>query len=138
MTSFAVRLEPVASPRMAAAVLLFHGLAAAAPWLARVPATLGAVASTVAAASLLLSLARLPGRHCALTGIRYDGRAWRLRLAGSRAWLPAELDAASRAYPRLAYIRLRSGRRRAGWLLADGSVPAADFRRLKALIRLAC
>jgi hypothetical protein len=138
MTSFAFSLEPVAAPRLAAAVLLFHTLAAAAPWLARMPATLAAFASLVAAAGLLQSLARLPGRHSALAGVRHDGQGWHLRLAGSRSWLPAELCAASRAYPWLAYLGLRSGGRRTGWLLASGSVPAAEFRRLKARIRLAC
>lgn len=138
MTSFAVNLEPTAAPRLAAAVLLFHVLAAVAPWLARVPGVPGAVLSAVALAGLLQSLTRLPGRHCALAGVRHDGQGWQVRLTGCRVWLPAELCAASRAYPWLVYLRLRAGRRRPGWLLAPGSVPAAEFRRLRARIRLAC
>jgi hypothetical protein len=138
MTSFAVRLDPRAAPRLAAAVLLFHVFAALAPWQARVPAMLAAALAVVALAGLVLSLCRLPGVHCTLAEVRHDGRRWTVRLAGSGDWLPAELCGASRAYPGLVYIRLRAGTRRFGWLLPSVSVPADDFRRLKARIRLAC
>lgn len=138
MTSFAVRLDPVAVPRLTAAVLLFHLFAALAPWLARVPATLAAVLTLIALAGLVLSLSRLPGRHCTLAEVRHDGRRWTVRLAGSSSWLPAALCDDSRAYPGMVYIRLRAETRRAGWLLPSGSVPADDFRRLKARVRLAC
>lgn len=138
MTSFAVRLEPAPAPRLAASVLLFHALAALAPWLARVPAATATFLTALAVAGCALSLARLPGRHCALAGVRHDRHGWRVRLAATPGWLPAELCPASRAYPRLVYIRLRAGRRRVAWLLAPASVPAGNFRRLKARIRLAC
>jgi len=138
MTSFAVRLEPAAAPRLAAAVLLFHLLAALAPLLARVPAALGAVFAVTALVGLVQTLSRLPGRHCTLAEVRHDGRQWTVRLAGSRSWLPAELCDASRAYSRLVYIRFEAETRHVGWLLPSGSVPAGDFRRLKARIRLAC
>jgi hypothetical protein len=138
MTSFAVDIEPAAAPRLAAAVFLFHSLAAAAPWLARVPAAPAALLSLVAFAGLLQSLAQLPGRHCALSGVRHDLDGWRVRMAGSLAWQPAELSVASRAYPWLVCLRLKAGTRRVGWLLPSGSVAAGDFRRLKTLIRLAC
>jgi len=138
MTSFAVRIEPAATPRLAVAVLLFHVMAAAAPWLARVPAAPAALLSLVAFAGLLQSLAQLPGRHCALSGVRHDRHGWQVLMAGSRAWRPAELSMASRAYPWLVCLRLEAGTRRVGWLLPSGSVPEGDFRRLKARIRLAC
>lgn len=138
MTSFAVNLEPAAVPRLAAAVLLFHVFAALAPWLARVPMPLGAVLALTALAGLAHSISRLPGRHCALAGVRHDGRRWAVRLAGSRGWLPAELCGSSRAYPGLVHVRLKAGTRRVGWLLPSGSIPVSDFRRLKARIRLAC
>lgn len=138
MRSFAVRLEPAASPRLAAAALLLHLLCAAIPWLARVPAPLAVALSALAIAGFLHTLSRLPGRHCRLAAARHDGRAWQIRLAGGGQWQPAELLAASRAYPGLVHVALRSGRRRFGWLLSRDSLPAAEFRRLKARIRLAC
>ena len=138
MKSFAVRLDPAADPRLAAAVLLLHLLSAAAPWLARVPALSGMVLSAIALAGLVLTLAELPGRHCRLAEACYDGRGWRIRLAGSRTWLPAELCRASRTYPMLVRIGFRASCGQVGWLLRPGSVPANDFRRLKAHIRLAC
>lgn len=138
MTSFAFRLDPAAAPRLAAAVLSFHLFAALAPWLARVPAALGAVLTLTALAGFVQTLFRLPGRHCALAEVRHDGRHWSVRLSGSPGWQPAELCGASRAYSWLVYIRLRASSRRLGWLLPSGSVPEGDFRRLKARIRLAC
>jgi hypothetical protein len=138
MTSFAFRLEPAPVPRFAATVLLFHLLAALAPWLARVPAELGAILALAALVGLVQTLSRLPGRHCTLAEVRHDGQRWAVRLFGSRGWLPAELCGDSRACPWLVYIRLRVETRRVGWLLPLGSVPAGDFRRLKARIRLAC
>ena len=138
MKSFAVRLEPATEPRLAAALLLFHLVSAAAPWIARAPALLGAVLSAIALAGLALTLAQLPGRHCRLVEARHDGHGWHIRLAGSPHWLPAGLCPASRAYPALVRVGFRADRRRVGWLLRPGSVPADDFRRLKAHIRLAC
>jgi hypothetical protein len=119
-------------------VLLYHVLAAGVPWLARAPARLAAILSLAALAGLALTLAQLPGRHCRLSGVCHDGRVWRARLAGGTDWLPAELCPASRAYPGLVYLRLRAGGLRPAWLLAPGAVPADEFRRLKARIRLAC
>lgn len=138
MRSFAVRLEPAPSPRLAAAVLLLHLLCAVLAWLARVPAPLAALLSATALAGLSHSLSRLAGRHCPLAAARHDGRRWKVRLAGGRHWLPAELDVGSRAYPALVHLAFRVDGRRFGWLLAPGSVPAAEFRRLRARIRLAC
>jgi hypothetical protein len=137
MRSFAVRLEPSADRRLAAAVLLFHVLCAAGPWLMRVPEALAATLSVGALAGLLHTLSQLPGRHCRLAEACHDGHGWQVRLAGSSDWLSAEQGGASRAYPALVHIQFRAGRRRFGWLLRPGSVPAADFRRLKARVRLA-
>jgi hypothetical protein len=138
MTSFAVALEPAASPRLAAAATLVHLAAALSPWLTRVPAPLAAVLSFAAVAALAPTLARVPGRHCLVAAARLNGREWSLRLSGSRRWLPAELGPGSRAYPALVCLDLRAGDRRFGWLLPRGSVPEAEFRRLKARIRLSC
>jgi hypothetical protein len=138
MKSFAVRLEPVASPRLAAVVLLAHLTCAVLAWLVRVPAPIAALLSAIAMAGLPHSLSRLPGRHCRLAAARHDGRRWMVRLAGSRRWLPAELEMSSRAYPALVHAAFRAGGRRLGWLLPPGSVPDDAFRRLKARIRLAC
>ena len=137
MKSFAVRLEPAACPRLAGAALLLHVLSALVPWLARVPPVPAALLSVLALAGIVPTLARLPGRHCGLAAARHDGGGWFVRLAGTRTWLPAELAGASRAYPALVVVAFRAGRRRVGWLLAPGSVPEPDMRRLKARIRLA-
>ncbi len=137
MRSFAVRLEPAACPRLAGAAVLLHLFSALMPWLARVPPVPAALLSMLALAGLVPTLSRLPGRHCRLAAARHDGSGWLIRLAGTRGWQPAELAGASRAYPALVVVAFRAGRRRFGWLLATGSVPAADLRRLKARIRLA-
>jgi hypothetical protein len=138
MRSFAVAVEPIAAPRLAAFATLFHVAAAASPWLARVPALLAAALCVIATASLALTLARLPGRHCALAALRIDGRGCRVRLAGSTRWQLAELGVRSRAYTRLVVVDVRTGGRHCGWLLPRGAAPAAQFRRLKARIRLSC
>ena len=117
--------------------MLLHVLSALVPWLARVPPVPAALLSVLALAGIVPTLARLPGRHCRLAAARHDGSGWRVRLAGTRYWQPAELTGGSRAYPALVVVAFRAGRRRLGWLLAPGSVPAADLRRLKARIRLA-
>ncbi len=138
MRSFAIRLEPGAGPRLAGAAVLLHVISALVPWTARVPLVPAALLSLLALAGLALTLSRIPGPHCRLAAACHDGSGWRVRLAGSRSWQPAELAAASRAYPALVVVAFRAGRRQFGWLLTPGSVPPADLRRLKARIRLAC
>jgi hypothetical protein len=138
MRSFAVALEPAPAPRLAAAAALVHALAAAAPWVARVPVPVAALLTLLALAGFALTLARLPGRHCALAAVQLDGSGCRARLEGARALVPAELGAGSRAYPDLVVLDIRAGRRRLGWVLPRASLPAAEFRRLKARIRLSC
>jgi hypothetical protein len=138
MRSFAIALEPAPSPRLAFVAALVHALAAAAPWIAHVPPLVGIPLTLSALAALALTLARLPGRHCSLAGLWLDGGGCRARLLGSSACIPVELGARSRAYADLVVLEVRAGRRRLGWLLPRGSVPPADFRRLKARIRLTC
>jgi hypothetical protein len=138
MTSFAVAIEPRAAPRVAAVATLVHLAAAAAPWIARVPAAVAASLSLLAVAGLASTLARVPGRHAPLASLVIDGRGCRVRLAGSRAYRAAELAAGARAYPDLLFLDVRANGRRFGWLLPRGSVPPAAFRRLKARIRLSC
>jgi hypothetical protein len=137
MKSFAVRLEPVAGPRLAAVVLLLHSLAAAAPWIARVPAPLAAALSVIALAGLAHSVSRLPGRHCRLAAARHGRRGWQVRVAGARGWKPAELHGSSRAYPQVVFVAFHADGCRLGWMLSPESLSADHFRRLKALVRLA-
>ena len=139
MTSFAAAIEPAASPRLAAAALLAHTLAAAAPWIARVDAPLALLLALVAIAGFALSLRRLPGRHCPLAAIDLgaDGRC-RARLSRDTEWLRAELGPGSRAYQALAVVDIRAGGHRYGWVLPGAALSQAEFRRLKVRIRFSC
>lgn len=138
MTSFDVAVEPQATPRLAALALAVHAVAAASPWLAHVTPLAATVLSLLAAAGLVATLGRVPGPHCRLAAVAFDARGCRVRLAGTRAFLPARLGAGSRALPRLVSLELHADGRRLGWLLPRGSLPPGDFRRLRARIRMAC
>jgi len=138
MTSFAVSIEPAPQPRLAAVVSLIHLAAAAVPWVARVDTAFAVLLSVLAIGGLALTLARVPGRHCALAAVAVDGRGCRVRLAGRRPWRSAEIDGGARAYGPVVYLALRVDGRRLGWLLPRWAVPDADFRRLKARIRHSC
>jgi hypothetical protein len=137
MTSFSLAIEPRPEPRLAAYLLIAHAAAAVSPWLAHCPPWLAAGASSLALAGLWASLARLPGRHCRLSALAWDSAGWRLRLAGDD-WLAAVPTKASRGYAGVVVLELLAGGRKYGWLLSRRALPAGDFRRLKALIRLAC
>jgi hypothetical protein len=138
MTSFAVAIEPGAQPRLAATVFLVHAAAAAWPWLAGAVPALAASLSMVALSGLVLTLGRVPGRHCRLLAVDLERRECRVRLSGRPLWLPAKLGPGARAQASLVLIEVLVGGRRFGWLLPRGALPAADFRRLKARIRLSC
>jgi hypothetical protein len=138
MTSFAFVIEPGSQPRLAAWLLFLHAAIALCPWLARCPAPLAAVLTTIAIAGFGLNLARVPGRHCRLQAIAVDGSRCRVRLLGAAEWHPAALGAGTRAYRDCVLLDLRVAGRRAGWLLPRGAVPADSFRRLKARVRLSC
>ena len=138
MTSFAVAIEPVAMPRLAAAALLLHLAAAASPWFARVTPLLAAAVTLIAMAGLALTLDRLPGPHCRLDSLSIDSRGCRVRLRGRGDFVSAEIGPGSRAYALLALIDVRVAGRRFGWLLPAGTLPPGQFRRLKARIRLSC
>ena len=138
MTSFAIEIEPVADPRLAAILLLGHAGAAAGPWIAHCPPWLAAPASSLALAGLWASLSRVPGTHCPLRAIACDAGGWRARLAGGGDWVPAVPTRAARAYAGLVLVEVLAGGRKCGWLLPRAALPAGAFRRLKALIRLAC
>ncbi len=138
MTSFAVRIEPRAQPRLAATVLLAHVLAAAWPWFAGAMPVLAASLSIVTLAGFVLSLGFVPGRHCRLRAFALEGRDCRVRLAGRPLWLPARLGAGARAYASLVLMEVMVGGRRFGWLLPRTALPSDEFRRLKARIRLSC
>lgn len=138
MTSFTVELEPPAAPRLAALFALVHAAAAASPWLANCPPVLAAAAAFVALAGCWASLARVPGPHCRLRAVALDPGRCRARLGEGNAWTAAKLTGNSRAYAGWVALELSAGGRRMGWLLSRAELPPASFRRLKALIRLAC
>jgi len=138
MTSFAVAIEPPPQPRLAAVALLAHLLAAASPWFARCEPALAAALTAIAIAAFVATLGRIPGRHCALAAFTLDDRGCRVRLAGNDSFVPATIGNGTRAYPALAFVEVLVAGRRLGWLLPRRSLPRADFRRLKARIRLSC
>lgn len=136
MTSFAIAIEPAAQPRFAALLVLTHGFAAAAPWLARCPPLFAAGLSLLALAGLLSSLARVPGPHCLLRGLRQDAGGCQVRLPGQDGYLPATVGPGTRALAGFVVLEVIADGRRLGWLLPRGALQACEFRRLKALIRL--
>lgn len=136
MTSFAVAIEPAAQPRLAAVLLLTHAFAAVGPWIAHCPPMLAASLSLLALAGLLSSLARVPGPHCRLQGLRQDADGCRVRLLGQDEFLPGTLGRGARASAAFIHLEIVAGGQRIGWLLPRGALPAGEFRRLKALIRL--
>jgi hypothetical protein len=135
MTSFDLRLEPAAVPRLAAIALLVHLGGAAFPWFLGVPPVLAAFLSIAALAGIASTLSSLPGRHHALAALVFDRAACRARLAGRADFVPATLGTGSRAFAGLAFVEVQAGSRRHAWLLPRGSLPPACFRRLKARIR---
>ncbi|MGH6887370.1 MAG: hypothetical protein ACREGK_14995, partial [Geminicoccales bacterium] len=74
MTSFALAIEPAATPRLAAAAFLAHLAAAASPWLARVAPPAAIALSLAASVAFAWTLARIPGRHAALAACVFDSR----------------------------------------------------------------
>lgn len=138
MRSFAFVIEPAAQPRLAAALLLLHVAVAALPWLTRCPAPLALALGALTMAGFAGTLGQVPGRHCRLRAVAADTGGWRLRAAGDSGWLGARLGPQSRAFAGLVLLDVRAGRRRFGWLLTRQALPPAEFRRLKARIRLTC
>ena len=136
MRSFDVTAEPAELPRLAAAAALFHAVAAALPWLARVPAPFTAMLTLLAVLGFALTLARLPGRHAALAALSLDARGCRVQLRGRPGWQRAEFTGRSRAHAGFVVVDLRVGSRRFGWLIARESLPPHAFRRLKARVGL--
>ena len=138
MRSFAVVIEPAAQPRLASGLLLVHAAVAALPWLTRCPAPLAIALGVLTASGFVRCLAQVPGSHCRLQSVAADSGGWRVRLAGDTAWEQATLAKPSRALAGWVLLELRSGGRRVSWLLPRRALPAAEFRRLKARIRLSC
>jgi hypothetical protein len=136
MTSFAIAIEPAAQPRLAALLLLTHGFAAASPWIAHCPPLPAAGLSLLALAALLPTLARVPGAHCRLQGFRQDAHGCQVRLRGPGGFRPGTLGPGTRAMAAFIVLEVVADGRRSGWLLPRGALPADEFRRLKALIRL--
>ncbi len=138
MTSFAIAIEPAASPRLAVLALAIHLAAAASPWIAHVPRWLAGLLTLLALASLASTLAAVPGPHHRLVGLRRDGAGWSVRIREGGSWLAAEMGPRSRAFAALAFLDIRAGGRRYAWLLTRDTVAAGPFRSLKARIRLTC
>ena len=138
MTSFALRIEPAPAPRLAAGFLLLHVALVAAPWIARCPALLALALSSLAVAGFWLNLRRVPGGPGRLRAFELDGERCRAQLATVVDWLPAEVGSGTRAAADWVLLDVRVAGGRAGWLLTRGTVPSAEFRRLKARVRLSC
>lgn len=138
MKSFGVTIEPARQPRLAAVVFLVHLAAAASPWLTRATPLLAAPLSILAIAGLVSTLGRVPGLHCPLSAVAFDGRGCRVRLRGQCRWLRAKVGPGARAYASLVLVEVVIAGRRLGWLLPRAALPPDDFRRLKARIRLSC
>ena len=138
MTSFVLAVEPGGTPQLAAIAFLAHLAAAASPWLARVASPVAMALSLAAVVAFAWTLSRIPGRHAALAACKFGSRGWRVRLRESPAWLPAQLAPTSRAYASIVLLELSASGRRYGWLLPRAAVPAGQFRRLKARVRLSC
>ena len=138
MTSFAVALEPAASPRLAFLAVAVHVAAAASPWYARVPGWLAVPLTVAALASLATSLAAVPGPHHRISALRIDGASCRIRLRGSQSWQPAKIGPGSTAFAGVAFLDIRTGGGRLSWLLTRSAAPAGSFRSLKARLRLSC
>ena len=138
MRSFAFVIEPAPLPRLAAGLAVLHAAIAGLPWLTRCPAPLAAALTLLTAAGFARGLAQVPGRHCRLQAVAAGSGGWRIRLQGETAWRPATLEKTSRAAAAGVLLELRSGGHRVGWLLPRRALPEAEFRRLKARVRLTC
>ena len=138
MTSFAVDLEPAASPRLAFLAIAVHVAAAASPWVARVPDWLAIALTMASLAGLASTLAAVPGPHHRMSALRIDAAGCRVRLRGSQCWQPATIGPGSTALAEIAFLEIRSEGRRLTWLLTRPAVPAGSFRGLKARLRLSC
>ena len=138
MTSFAVDLEPAASPRLAFLALAIHVAAAASPWITRVPGWLAIPLTVAALSGLASSLAAVPGPQHRIVALKIDAAGCRVRLRGSRSWQPATIGPKSAALAGIAFLDIRTGGGRLTWLLPRSGAPAESFRGLKARLRLSC
>ena len=138
MKSFAFVIEPAPQPRLAGGLLLLHGAVAAMPWLTRCPPPLALALGALAVIGFARCIGQVPGRHCRLQAVAADPGGWRVRIAGVAGWQAATPGPASRALTHGVLLVLLSGGRRLGWLLPRQALPAAEFRRLRARIRLTC
>ena len=138
MTSFAVALEPAASPRLAFLAVAVHVAAAASPWYARVPAWLAISLTVAALASLASSLAAVPGPHHRISALRIDRASCHVRMRGSQTWQPATIGPVSAAFAGVAFLDIRTGGSRLTWLLTRSAASPGSFRSLKARLRLSC
>ena len=138
MTSFPVECEPRPEPRLAAGALLLHVLAAAWPWATRCPEWIALPASFIAILGLAMTLARLPGAHCRLQLLEFGDLGWRARFDRDSRAVAVRIGPGTRVLADLVAVNIRAGRERLGWLVTRSGLDPAQFRRLKARLRLAC
>ncbi len=136
MTSFAFTIEPAAQPRLAAGLLLVHVAVAGSPWFAGCPPWLAVGLTVLALGGFAAALDRVPGPHCRLRRLVLDADGWKAAVRDQEGLLPATIGNATRVYPALVCIELVVGGHRHGWLLPCQALDPADFRRLKARLRL--
>ncbi len=134
-----VRINP--SPRLAIVLCIVHVAAAAAIWVAPVPAWLKAGLTIAIATSLVWSLSRKVALHAAEAIVALEvtdagGVSFQTR---SGTWHECELLGSSYISPRLTILNLKP--QGARWtrhvLLVPDNVDARDFRRLRTWLRWA-
>jgi hypothetical protein len=107
---------------------------ALAPCLAGCGLPLSLALGSACLATLPGALRAVPGRHCPLRSLSFDGGGWSARfLDGPRR--PARVEAATRVLPGLALCRLTIDDRPFDLWIPRRALPAAEFRRLKVALR---
>lgn len=136
MPSWQFAAEPRSCRPLAGLLWAGHCLAALVPWAAGCSAWLASVLAAVCLTTLPWALCGLPGPRCRVQGLRRLPAGWRARLLEG-SWVAVEVTAATRVLPGLALCGLKVAGRRFEWWVPRGSLPAAEFRRLKVALRTA-
>lgn len=131
MSCWHFRSELAPCPGLAAGLALVCLGAASLPWLAGVPVGPALLLSALALAPLPSMRRSVPGRGCAFTAVAHGPGGLSLPPSAPAARpLPS-----TRVLPALVLLVAEvDGRRRVLWI-PRGSLPPADFRRLKATLR---
>ena len=137
MSCWRFRSELAAQPALAGGLVALLAAGGLAPWLAGVAPLPAALLGATALVAVPAALRAVPGRYCPVVAMAGgpEGLAlgWR-----DGTWLAVEPRAGTRVLPGLVLLLAGepSGTRRRLWILR-GSLPAGEFRRLKALLRAA-